>query len=126
MSNYKCNWEKKNGNMCCRKPYAEIYPYNEEEFKQTIEASPDKDGDYPEFEGKWYYLCYRHFIMAKLRGDKFAWCKVDTDREIMENIREEIWNLQGDIFQIKEKLKIKEKFSKELEELLEEDNSGYV
>lgn len=125
MSCFKCDWKKKNGMMCGRVPFAEVYPYDEEEFKRTIEAMPDFGGDYPEFEGSWAYLCLRHFIISKLRGDKFAWCRVDTDRELMEGIREEIWDLQGDVIQIKEKLKIKEKIPEELKKLLE-DNEGYA
>jgi hypothetical protein len=77
MTMYKCNWEG-----CERKPYAEIY-YTE-------------DG-----ESKWSFLCIWHFIRAKLRRDEFAWCPVDTDREAIEQIKEEIWDLQSEIMEIK-------------------------
>jgi hypothetical protein len=85
MGIFKCDWKE-----CRHKPYAEIF-YNDEE------------------ESKWCYLCFWHFIYARLRRDKIGWCKVDTDREMLEQIREEIWELQSDLMDIKKKLKIKEK-----------------
>ena len=129
MSCFRCDWEKKNGMQCGRKPFVEAYPFKEEDITEEEDREKlrvdDWEYEYPKFEG-WSYLCLRHFIMAKLRGDQFAWCRVDSNRELMENIREELWDIQEDFALIKEKLKIKEEGVEELEKLLEEDNSGYV
>ena len=104
MGIFSCDW----GNDCSHEPYAEIFYEDEEEEKG---------------EHKWCYLCFWHFIWARLRGDKFGWCKVDTDRELMEHILEEIWDVQSDLMDIKKKLGIKEKKVK-IETLKKDDLDG--
>ena len=107
MSIFCCDWSDKDGFKCARRPYAEIFPI-EEEGKEEEDFCGIKGWKYkpPKFKGGWSYLCFRHFIRAKLRGDHFAWCKVDTDREAIESIREELCDIQSDLWDIKEKLGI--------------------
>jgi len=42
---------------CGRKPFAEVYSGR----------------------GSWSYLCFRHFLLEKLRGRKWAWCRASED-----------------------------------------------
>ena len=96
---FKCDYYKRNGDTCNRKPYVEVFvPSTEEE------------------DGYWAYLCFWHYLkerilklFGKSRND-FGWCKVDTNREMLENIMEEIWGIQYDLMEIKEKLGIKEDY----------------
>jgi len=89
---FKCDWEG-----CERKPYMEVI----------------KPGD------SWSYLCFWHYLYTKFRGDEVGYCKVDTDRELLENIREEIWEIQLDLIEIKEKLNIKFKVPEELQSYID-------
>jgi len=85
---FRCNWHIE----CQRKPYVEIF-YEKE------------DGDHA-----WCYLCFWHYLYAKFRGDEFGYTKINTNREMLENIMEEIWDIQGDLIEIKEKLGIKSEY----------------
>ena len=60
-------------------------------------------------ESKWCYLCFWHYLKVRFwERDAEGFCKVDTDRETLEQIREDLWSIQGDLMLIKEKMKIKE------------------
>jgi hypothetical protein len=84
MSQFGCDYK----DNCTKKPYMEAY-----EVKGKKHA--------------WYYLCFWHYLLTRIKRKGLGYCKVDTDREMLERIMEEIWDIQGDLIQIKEKLKIK-------------------
>ena len=87
MGIFSCNY----GN-CERRPHIEVY-YEDEEKKSC-----------------WCFLCFWHYIWVRFikreKGNGYA--DVDTNREVLEHILEEIWDMQHDLWKIKEKLKIKE------------------
>jgi len=89
MSIFRCDCKPN----CRRRPYAEVF------FPTTKEK-----------DGYWIYACYWHFLILRLkRFDgkiSFGWCKIDTDRERIEDIEELLWDIWGDLFEIKEKLGI--------------------
>lgn len=106
MSIFRCNKYKRNGFECGNRPYVEVFPLETDKNGNVIMMD---DCNVPKFSDKgWSYLCRWHFYMARLRRDKILWCKVDSDRDTMENILEEIWDIQSDIYDIKEKLGIKD------------------
>ena len=51
---YNCDY----GGYCKRHPYAEVYP-----------------------EGSWSYLCFRHFVLARIFRHKIAWRIIKEDEE---------------------------------------------
>jgi len=72
---FHCDWKGK----CKFIPFAEVFPYTGKILTDRIKLDENgkyKEVSYPEFEGGWYYLCFWHFLRAKLRGDRFAWCRV--------------------------------------------------
>jgi len=95
MSHFKCDCKE----FCRHKPYAEIYyPSTEEE------------------EGKWFYACFYHLLVLKIKRffgktKPFGWCKVDTDRETLERILDEIYSIQSDLWDIKEEMGLNEEVS---------------
>ena len=105
MGIYNCNYIKRNKKECKHKPYIEIFAPTEEED-----------------DGSWAYLCFWHYIKSRidrmLRRKDFGWCKVDTDREAIEHLRFELWDMQGDLLEIKEKLGIKDEKTEEIEKEL--------
>lgn len=120
MSTFKCDWTNKHNFKCSRKPFVEIFPLKDPIEMQEIEGW---DFEYPQFEGNWSYLCLRHFILAKLKGHKFCYCRVDSNRDALEDIKEMLWDIGGEIIAIKEKFGITDPDIKELEELLDEKSS---
>ncbi len=83
---------------CERKPYMECF-----------EISDKEDGEI----GKWWYFCFWHYVWVRFRNlfykdEKLGFARVDTEREAIEHIRMELWDIQTDLMLIKEKLKIKE------------------
>lgn len=95
MGIFSCDYEN-----CERKAHMECF-----------ECSDDSKGE-PEM-GKWWYFCFWHYIWLRIRilfhkEEKLGFARVDTDRETLEHIREDIWDIQCDLMMIKEKLKIKE------------------
>lgn len=54
---FHCDWKG-----CKRLPFVEVFPIK----------GVDKDS-YPKFGG-WSYLCLWHFLIARVQGDKIAWC----------------------------------------------------
>jgi hypothetical protein len=91
MGIFSCDYEN-----CTKKPYIECFSSGNDE-----ESS------------KWWYFCFWHYILLRIRillhkEDKLGFARVDTDRETLEHIREDIWDIQMDLMLIKEKLKIKE------------------
>ena len=88
---------------CGKKPYMELYYSFDDETH------------------KWCYVCFWHYLEARLyrlfKKHDFGWCRVDTDREAIEHLRWELWDIQSDIMEIKEKLGIeKSEAEKEFEE----------
>jgi len=98
MSRFKCDCHP----TCKRKPrYEIIIPSTEER------------------EGAWSYACLWHliclFIKSKLgKFPGFGWCKVDNEREMLENLMEEIWSIQNDLWDIKEHLGLNEELDDKL------------
>ena len=89
---------------CERKPYMEL-------------VKPTEDG---QDIGSWCYVCFWHYLEARMKAlfDKtlsFAYCKVDTDREAIEHLRYELWDIQSDIYEIKKSLGIEQ--SEEMKEI---------
>jgi hypothetical protein len=84
-----------------------------------------------EGESKWGYLCFWHYLWVRIHRDKhIGFAKPDTLREAIEHVREEIWDVQGDLMEIKEALGIKPKATPELDKMKElweneEDNKNY-
>jgi len=74
---FKCDWEN-----CERKPFAEVYK-----------------------EHGWNYLCFFHFLLSKILRHRYSWCRIDSDREILEEILEEIYTIQYDLIDLKEEIK---------------------
>jgi len=74
---FKCDWQ----GSCHRIPFAEVFPFKLNKNGDIV-MSKTKYGDYPKFKGGWHYLCLWHFLVAKVRGDKFAWVRV-TIRDII-------------------------------------------
>jgi hypothetical protein len=92
MGIYTCDYED-----CERKPYMEC-----------LETSSKDE------EGRWWFFCFWHYVWLRIRilfhkEEKLGFARVDSDRETLEHIRQDIWDVQMDLMQIKEKLKIKEK-----------------
>lgn len=88
MGVFSCDYED-----CQRKPYVECF-----------------SGE----NNSWFYFCFWHYLWARLtrkfkNEEKLGYCRVDSDRELMERIQADIWTIQEDLCAIKEKLKIKEK-----------------
>ncbi len=126
MSTFRCDWRKNDGFTCGKKPYMEIYPLKvKDEDTGEIEEGNIEGWNYkyPKFQGSWSYLCWKHYILAKLKGHKFCCCRVDNLRETLENIKEELWDIQGDIFEIKDKLNIKSPGLEELERIIDEQSN---
>lgn len=103
---FGCDHEKKDGSKCDKRPYAELlFPTTDEE------------------DGYWVYACRWHTLIHKLRRirgkEAFGWCKVDTDREAIEGLKEEIWSVQSDLMDIKEKLGIEDSETEELKKRIE-------
>ena len=70
----------------------------------------------------WGYLCFWHYLLVRIhrfihRDKHLGFADVDTDREFMERIMEEITSIQYDLMEIKEKLGIKSKVDDKLKEL---------
>ena len=88
MGIFSCNY-----NDCEKRAHSEVFFEDEEGI------------------GKWCYLCFWHYIWLRFikREKGNGYCKVSTDREAIEHIHEDIWDIQGDLGLIKEKLKIREK-----------------
>jgi len=91
MGIFSCDYENCNG-----KPYMECFDSGSKDETST-----------------WWFFCFWHYIWLRIRilfhkEDKMGFAKVDTDRETLEHIREDIWDIQMDLMLIKEKLKIKE------------------
>ena len=97
MGIFSCDKER-----CERRPYREI-----------IRPSTDDE------EGSWCYVCFWHYIVARIKTifhrNEYGYCKVNTDREAIEYMIHELFHLQCDIFEIKEKLGIKEEGLDEFE-----------
>jgi len=96
MSIFSCDYEG-----CERKPYVECYEIGGNENRE--------DGE----PGKWWWVCFWHYVWIRIlilfrRQDKIGFAKVDTDRESIEHLHQELWDIQGDLTLVKEKLKIKE------------------
>ena len=72
---------------------------------------------------RWCYTCFWLYLYSRLfrflKKADFGWCKVDTDREAIEHIRYELWDIQSDIMEIKEKLGIKDESLEEFEKNLD-------
>ena len=74
----RCNFEGKCDNLA----FAEVYPYRDRDMDEEtgeVYSTPFI------FEGGWSYLCLKHFIYCKLRGDKFMWCGADKCEELEED-----------------------------------------
>ena len=60
----------------------------------------------------WCYACFWHYLIERIRRilglNGYGFCKIDNTREAIEFVRMELWNIQGDLIQIKEKLGIKD------------------
>jgi hypothetical protein len=97
MSIFNCNWNDR----CERKPYKEIH----------YSLSED--------DSRWCYVCFWHYIIARIHrllGKKdFAWCRIDTDREVIEQLKYDMWDIQADLDEIKEKLGIKDETLDEIQ-----------
>ena len=82
------------------------------DYNETCRWKPSMECFYEdeEKERHWCYLCFWHYIWVRFikreKGNGYA--DVDTTREAIEQLREELWDIQGDLMLIKEKLKIKE------------------
>ena len=59
-----CDW----GGKCKRKAYVEVYPYNPNELYEGTNI--------PRFGKHWYYLCFWHFILARLKRYNILWCRI--------------------------------------------------
>ena len=98
MGIYSCDWHKNKDSIECGKtPLMEVF------FPTTKER-----------DGYWCYVCRWHYyklLIQKWIGKKdFGACKVDTDREFMEHMMEEITDIQYDLIDIREALGIKREY----------------
>jgi hypothetical protein len=56
---------------------------------------------------KWWYLCFWHYLFYRIKNDKnMGYATVDTDREAIESLKEELWDIEADLYLIKEKLEL--------------------
>jgi len=116
---FRCDYKKGEKDFCGKKPFAEVYPFIKNE-----------EGEW-EAEGSWCYLCLKHFLIMRIKAMlgkvKFGWCRVDSSRDTLEHIREELWDLQADIYAIKDRLGIESESLDldDLEEFVEDENKGY-
>lgn len=79
---FRCNVEG-----CNRKPYMELF---------------DMDNS------TWSYVCYWHYIKDRLKKKKnHGYCRVDSEMEILIEIRDDIFEIQCDIDDIKKSLRKK-------------------
>ena len=99
MGIFSCEYHKKD-KVCRFKPYMEYY-YKDEDNNSL-----------------WCYICFWHYIWIRFfkREESNGFARVDTDREAIEHILEELWSIECDIIGIEEKLGIKQKKIKYLKE----------
>jgi len=121
MSIFKCDFKKKKG-CCGKKPYMEIFPFEK-----------DEDGKWKPMQS-WCFLCLKHYIFLRIqklfRRVNFGCCRADTFRQSVEENKEILWDIQSDLYEIKEKLGIEQEVPEELEKLLgkkkgKRENIGY-
>lgn len=97
MGIYCCDWQTRKGIECGKSPLMELF----------FPTTEDRDG-------YWCYVCRWHYyklLIQKWRGRRdFGACKVNTDREFMEHVMEEIIDIQYDLMDIREALGIKEEY----------------
>jgi len=113
MGIFSCDWCKdKVSNKCERTPLMEVF------FSKTEDR-----------EVYWCYVCRWHWyklLIQKWFGKRdFGACKVDTDREFMEHMMEEIIDIQYDLMDVREALGIKEEYP-ELESLNKEEKEWHI
>jgi len=66
---------------CNRFPYMEMYDLDEH---------------------KWYYLCRIHYIIDRLKnGNKHGYAKVDTVREMLDGLRQDLFNLELEVISLR-------------------------
>ena len=67
----------------------------------------------------WCYSCFWHYLISRIRTilglNNYEYSRVETDREAVEYIRMELWDIQVDLAKIKEKLGIKDDDEDEFE-----------
>ena len=68
-------------------------------------------------ESVWYFACWWHYFIERIRRifgkTDFGFCRIDTTREAIEHIRMDLWELQGDILEIKQHFGIVKEDDKE-------------
>jgi len=107
MGIFSCDKYKRNGIECSRKPWAELYFQGKEEE-----------------DSFWVYVCFWHYLIERfwrsLGKRDFGACRIDTNREAIEHILMEIWDVQSDLIEIKKKLGIKGEHDDEIEEIMKD------
>ena len=95
------------------------------EYTRNCERRPHIEMHWHSDDGEshWCYVCFWHYLIARIRKllklNDFGWCRVDTDREAVEYLRCEPWDIHQDLAEIKEKLGIKNESLEELERNLD-------
>ena len=80
---FRCDVE-----MCERKPYMEMYNLDEH---------------------SWSYLCRWHYILDRFKNNNnHGFCKVDTDSEILHDIRDTMEYLEYEVEEIRELIEKRE------------------
>jgi len=92
---YSCDFQKRNGKRCGKKPYMEVY-----------------------FNEGWSYLCFWHYILDRITVNGNGYCRPDTQREKLESLSLDLFDIKIEIERIKEALNI-------IDEEEDDKNKGY-